>query len=92
MPNNMRVSLNSRSVKGLSVGSNPSQLLESIDNWKDKWSVEDDAKARGAVKGTSTGTTALHPAKPTGLRMPSPKIGFFDGVSGFRFPIINHIT
>ncbi|KAK2647715.1 hypothetical protein Ddye_015204 [Dipteronia dyeriana] len=84
-PKNMRVSLDSRPLKGVSVGSDASQMLDSLHNSNDKCSVGDDAKVpclQGErLKGASTGTAALRPlARPSGLRMPSPKIGFFDGV------------
>ncbi|KAK4834667.1 hypothetical protein QYF36_026534 [Acer negundo] len=84
-PKNMRVSLDSRPLKGVSVCSDASQMLDSPHNSNDKCLVGDDAKVpclQGErVKGASTGTAALRPlARPSGLRMPSPKIGFFDGV------------
>ncbi|XP_019191457.1 PREDICTED: uncharacterized protein LOC109185922 isoform X3 [Ipomoea nil] len=35
---------------------------------------------------TQSDTVSLPPMKPSGLRMPSPKIGFFDGVKSVRTP------
>ncbi|XP_031113664.1 uncharacterized protein LOC116017257 [Ipomoea triloba] len=35
---------------------------------------------------TQSDTVSLPPMKPSGLRMPSPKIGFFDGVKSARTP------
>ncbi|KAL5742871.1 hypothetical protein ACOSP7_029603 [Xanthoceras sorbifolium] len=91
-PKNTRVSMDSRSFKGVSVDSDASQILDSPYNSNDKCSVGDDANVPcldgERVKGTSTGSAALRPpGKPSGLRMPSPKIGFFDGVrSSLRTP------
>lgn len=73
---------------GVSVNGDAPQVLDSQNNSKNQCSVGDDSKAPGFlgdhIKGASMGTSALlcpASSKPSGLRMPSPKIGFFDGVS-----------
>ncbi|XP_027173652.1 uncharacterized serine-rich protein C215.13-like isoform X1 [Coffea eugenioides] len=40
----------------------------------------------GPRKSSSQAGTLSHSARPSGLRMPSPKIGFFDGVKSVRTP------
>lgn len=86
-PKSTRTSLDSSSSIGVSVNGDAPQVLDSHNNSKDQHSVGDDSKAPGFlgedVKGASMGTSALlcpASSKPSGLRMPSPKIGFFDGV------------
>lgn len=82
-----RTSLDSSSSAGVSVNGDAPQVLDSCNSSENQCSVGDDSKAPGFlgehVKGTSMGTSALlcpTLSKPSGLRMPSPKIGFFDGV------------
>lgn len=87
-PKSTRTSLDSSSSVGVSVNGDAPQVLDSHNNSKNQCSVGDDSKAPGFlgdhIKGASMGTSALlcpASSKPSGLRMPSPKIGFFDGVS-----------
>lgn len=86
-PKSTRTSLDSSSSMGVSVNGDAPQVLDSHNNSKNQCSVGDDSKAPGFlgehIKGASMGTSALlcpASSKPSGLRMPSPKIGFFDGV------------
>ncbi|KAH9671834.1 hypothetical protein KPL70_017503 [Citrus sinensis] len=86
-PKSTRTSLDSSSSVGVSVNGDAPQVLDSHNNSKNQCSVGDDSKAPGFlgdhIKGASMGTSALlcpASSKPSGLRMPSPKIGFFDGV------------
>lgn len=86
-PKSTRTSLDSSSSMGVSVNGDAPQVLDSHNNSKSQCSVGDDSKAPGFlgehIKGASMGTSALlcpASSKPSGLRMPSPKIGFFDGV------------
>lgn len=92
-PKSTRTSLDSSSSMGFSVNGDAPQFLDSHNNSKNQSTVGDDSKAGFVgehVNGASMGTSALHcPAssKPSGLRMPTPKIGFFDGVrSASRTP------
>ncbi|KAH9735455.1 hypothetical protein KPL71_017741 [Citrus sinensis] len=93
-PKSTRTSLDSSSSVGVSVNGDAPQVLDSHNNSKNQCSVGDDSKAPGFlgdhIKGASMGTSALlcpASSKPSGLRMPSPKIGFFDGVrSASRTP------
>ena len=83
-----RVSLDTTSCKGISIDSNAIHVLESQKHCNEQGSVGLETHVTGllgqCVKRASIGSGALlHPAsaKPSGLRLPSPKIGFFDGVS-----------
>ena len=83
-----RVSLDTTSCKGISIDSDATHVLESQKHCNEQGSVGLETHVTGllgqCVKRASIGSGALlHPAsaKPSGLRLPSPKIGFFDGVS-----------
>ena len=83
-----RVSLDTTSCKGISIDSDAIHVLESQKHCNEQGSVGLETHVTGllgqCVKRASIGSGALlHPAsaKPSGLRLPSPKIGFFDGVS-----------
>ncbi|GAV82274.1 hypothetical protein CFOL_v3_25726 [Cephalotus follicularis] len=85
--NNSKVGLDSSSRKGFSVKRDNPQVLDSQNNCDEQHSIGNDTQVTelpgGCVKGASTRTGAPHPPasmKPSGLRLPSPKIGFFDGV------------
>ncbi|KAK9985451.1 hypothetical protein SO802_030402 [Lithocarpus litseifolius] len=86
MSNNSRVSFDTTSCKGISIDSDVTHVLESQKNCNEQGSVGHETHVTGllgqCVKRASIGSGALlHPAsaKPSGLRLPSPKIGFFDG-------------
>ncbi|KAK9290986.1 hypothetical protein L1049_009168 [Liquidambar formosana] len=73
--------------KGVSVDSDAPQTSDFQNPSNDQFPVEHEHQMTGlqsrCVNGTLTGTGMLPQpasAKPSGLRMPSPKIGFFDGV------------
>lgn len=93
--NSSKVSLgNASSSKRTSLGNGASQELSFQDHSSDEISVghenkEKELLSQGGTKAmTESGTRSNPPSvKPSGLRMPSPKIGFFDGVrSGARTP------
>lgn len=93
--NSSRASLDTTSCKGVSVDSDAPHVLDSQKHCNEQGSVRHETQLTGllgqCVKKASTGTGTLpHPAsmRPSGLRLPSPKIGFFDGVS-FCFPSYN---
>ncbi|KAL4605329.1 hypothetical protein ACB092_09G020800 [Castanea dentata] len=84
--NNSRVSFDATSCKGISIDSDATHVLESQKHCIEQGSVGHETHMTGllgqCVKRASLGSGALlHPAsaKPSGLRLPSPKIGFFDG-------------
>ncbi|XVE61752.1 hypothetical protein DITRI_Ditri06bG0065100 [Diplodiscus trichospermus] len=84
--NTVRASLDTGSCKGLTTKSD-AQVLESQNHATGQCSVGDGAEVTGSLdeslnKVSAGNSGLLHPAsmKPSGLRMPSPKIGFFDGV------------
>ncbi|KAK8510713.1 hypothetical protein V6N13_024807 [Hibiscus sabdariffa] len=80
-----RASLGSGSRKGPAI-SDAHQALDSQNHPTGQCSQGDGAEVAGSLNESghkvSAGTSKLHPAsmKPSGLRMPSPKLGFFDGV------------
>ncbi|XWS55776.1 hypothetical protein CRYUN_Cryun09bG0029700 [Craigia yunnanensis] len=89
--NMVRASLSTGSRKGLPTNCDARQVLDPQNHPTGQCSLGDGVEVIGSVNdsvntvsaGTSAGTgELLHPAsmKPSGLRMPSPKIGFFDGV------------
>ncbi|KAJ0088157.1 hypothetical protein Patl1_32039 [Pistacia atlantica] len=84
--NSTRASVDSSSSKSVSVDNDALQRLNFHDS-NDQSSVGNDAKFPGlqgeSVKGASmkSGPILCPSSKPSGLRLPSPKIGFFDGVS-----------
>ena len=92
--NSSRSSFDISSCKDDSVDSDASQVLDSQNHFHDENSVGHGTQVRlpgECVKKVPTGrSSVLHPdsAKPSGLRLPSPKIGFFDGVSS-EFPFIS---
>ncbi|XVE96759.1 hypothetical protein REPUB_Repub02eG0250400 [Reevesia pubescens] len=84
--NVVRASLGTGSCKGLTANCDPHIVLDSQNHPTGRCSLEDGAEVTGSLDESknkvSAGTSELlHPAsiKPSGLRMPSPKIGFFDG-------------
>ncbi|XP_065617143.1 factor-induced gene 2 protein isoform X2 [Quercus suber] len=84
--NNSRASLDTASCKGVSIDSDATHVLESQKHCNEQGSFGHESHMTGllgqCVKRASIGSGALlHPAsaKPSGLRLPSPKIGFFDG-------------
>ncbi|XP_031271172.1 uncharacterized protein LOC116129592 [Pistacia vera] len=83
--NSTRASVDSNSSKSVSVDNDALQRLNFHDS-NDQSSAGNDAKFPGlqgeSVKGASmkTGPILCPSSKPSGLRLPSPKIGFFDGV------------
>ncbi|KAJ0028425.1 hypothetical protein Pint_35574 [Pistacia integerrima] len=83
--NSTRASVDSNSSKSVSVDNDALQRLNFHDS-NDQSSAGNDAKFPGlqgeSVKGASmkTGSILCPSSKPSGLRLPSPKIGFFDGV------------
>ncbi|KAK8485205.1 hypothetical protein V6N11_028212 [Hibiscus sabdariffa] len=79
-----RASLGSGSRKGPAI-SDAHQVLDSQNHPTGPCSQGDGAEVTGSHNQSghkvSAGSSKLHPAmKPSGLRMPSPKLGFFDGV------------
>ncbi|KAK6290337.1 hypothetical protein POUND7_001878 [Theobroma cacao] len=85
--NIVRPSLGIGSRKGLGTNRDAHQVLDSQDHPTGQCSMGHGAEVTGSldesVNKVSAGTSGLlHPAsmKPSGLRMPSPKLGFFDGV------------
>ncbi|KAF9680310.1 hypothetical protein SADUNF_Sadunf06G0107900 [Salix dunnii] len=84
--NSSRSSFDISSCKDDSMDSDASQVLDSQNHCHDENSVGHGTQVRlpgECVKKVPTGrSSVLHPdsAKPSGLRLPSPKIGFFDGV------------
>jgi hypothetical protein len=93
--NSSRASLDTASCRRDSVDSNATHVSDSQKHCNEQGSVRHETQLTGllgqCVKKPSTGTGTLpHPAsmRPSGLRLPSPKIGFFDGVS-FCFPSYN---
>lgn len=85
--NAVRPSIGTGSRKGLNTNCDAHQVLDSQNHPTSRCSLGDGAKVTGSldesVNKVSAGSQLLHPPsmKPSGLRMPSPKIGFFDGVS-----------
>ncbi|XVF07961.1 hypothetical protein REPUB_Repub06bG0184500 [Reevesia pubescens] len=85
--NVLRASLGTGSRKGPTKNCDAHQVLDSQNHPTGQCSQGDGAEITGSLDKTETKVSAgtsglLHPAliKPSGLRMPSPKIGFFDGV------------
>ncbi|XP_021290077.1 mucin-19-like isoform X2 [Herrania umbratica] len=85
--NFVRPSLGTGSCKRLGTNRDAHQVLDSQDHPTGHCSMGDGAEVTGSLEESvnivSAGTSGLlHPAsmKPSGLRMPSPKLGFFDGV------------
>ncbi|XP_021666887.2 uncharacterized protein LOC110655027 isoform X2 [Hevea brasiliensis] len=85
--NSSRPSLDTTSCKDALDNGDALQVLDSQNHSSDKCSVGHDTRVIGLPSESgniaSTGSVApVHPdsIKPSGLRMPSPKIGFFDGV------------
>ncbi|XP_022744242.1 uncharacterized serine-rich protein C215.13-like isoform X2 [Durio zibethinus] len=87
----LRASLSTGSCKGLPTNCDAQQVLDFHNHPVGQCSLGAGAEVSGSLHDSvnivSAGTRAgnselLHPAsmKPSGLRMPSPKIGFFDGV------------
>ena len=88
--NIVRASLGTGSRKELTTNCDARQVLDSQNHPTGQCSLGDGAEVTGllddSVNKVSAGSSGLlHPAsiKPSGLRMPSPKIGFFDGVSSY---------
>ncbi|CAK7342950.1 unnamed protein product [Dovyalis caffra] len=94
MSNSSRSSFEISSCKDASGDSEASQVLDSHKYFNDEHSVGHGTQVGllgEHVKKVPTGSSSvLHPdlVKPSGLRLPSPKIGFFDGVSS-EFPFIS---
>jgi len=94
MSNSSRSSFDISSCKDASGDSDASQVLDSQNHLNDENSVGPGTQVGllgESVKKVPTGSSSvLHPdsVKPSGLRLPSPKIGFFDGVSS-EFPFIS---
>lgn len=86
-----RASLDTISLKSGSVDIDAPQILELQNHGNDLSSLGHDTQATGllrksVVKVPIEKNGAVPPtSKPSGLRLPSPKIGFFDGVS---FPFL----
>ncbi|KAK8649442.1 hypothetical protein V6N13_130171 [Hibiscus sabdariffa] len=85
--NFVRASLSSGSRKGPAINCDAHEVLDSQNHPTGQCSQGDGAEVTGSLNESedkvSAGTSELlHPAsmKPSGLRMPSPKLGFFDGV------------
>lgn len=85
---NQRASLETISCKRDSVVNSNPHILNPQSHVNGVSSIGDDARVSrlsgGSAKRASTGTgQVIHPPsmRPSGLRMPSPKIGFFDVVS-----------
>lgn len=82
--NNLRTSVDTsscRSVDGDKIHLDPRNNLAG-----QKAERQGNQVTSSTSKKFSTESGTLHaPAKPSGLRLPSPKIGFFDGVSPFLF-------
>ncbi|KAL4272268.1 hypothetical protein GQ457_13G012850 [Hibiscus cannabinus] len=85
--NFVRASLSSGSRKGPAINCDAHEVLDSQNHPTGQCSQRDGAEVTGSLNESedkvSAGTSELlHPAsmKPSGLRMPSPKLGFFDGV------------
>ncbi|KAK8705170.1 hypothetical protein V6N13_048777 [Hibiscus sabdariffa] len=83
----VRASLSSGSRKGPAINCDAHEVLDSQNHPTGQCSQGDGAEVTGSLNEcedkVSAGTgKLLHPAsmKPSGLRMPSPKLGFFDGV------------
>lgn len=79
---------NKKTVPGESgpASNDTTQTLKLLNNGKDVSAFQDDHKPdkQGAKRGSVVNGSAVRTAsmtKPTGLRVPSPKIGYFDGVS-----------
>lgn len=92
-----RDSLNKISCKRASIDFDAAQSVDYQSHTDDQSSVGSAAEVSAEVSGlpgqcalkASTGMAAPPPtSKPSGLRLPSPKIGFFDGVS-LAFSFIN---
>eukprot|EP00258_Populus_trichocarpa_P018333 XP_006381493.2 uncharacterized protein LOC18100231 isoform X1 [Populus trichocarpa] len=85
MSNSSRSSFDISSCKDASGDSDASQVLDSQNHLNDENSVGPGTQVGllgESVKKVPTGSSSvLHPdsVKPSGLRLPSPKIGFFDG-------------
>lgn len=88
-----RASLDTISLKSGSVDIDSPQILDLQNHGNDLSSLGHDTQATGllrksVVKVPIEKNGAVAPtSKPSGLRLPSPKIGFFDGVS-FPFSLI----
>ncbi|CAA7042154.1 unnamed protein product [Microthlaspi erraticum] len=63
-------------VKGPAVDYK-TQTLKPLNNSKDASVVQDELKRDSVVNGGAVRSTSM--TKPTGLRVPSPKVGYFDG-------------
>ncbi|XP_011006937.1 PREDICTED: uncharacterized protein LOC105112790 isoform X2 [Populus euphratica] len=93
MSNSSRSSFDISSCKDASGDSDASQVMDSQNYFNDEHSVGHSTQVgllgECVKKATTASSSVLHPdsAKPSGLRLPSPKIGFFDGVrSAVRTP------
>jgi hypothetical protein len=92
--NSSRSSFDISSCKDASGDSDASQVMDSQNYFNDEHSVGHGTQVglsgECVKKATTASSSVLHPdsAKPSGLRLPSPKIGFFDGVSS-EFPFIS---
>ncbi|KAL3569455.1 hypothetical protein D5086_029345 [Populus alba] len=91
--NSSRSSFDISSCKDASGDSDASQVMDSQNYFNDEHSVGHGTQVglsgECVKKATTASSSVLHPdsAKPSGLRLPSPKIGFFDGVrSAVRTP------
>ncbi|XP_009342421.2 uncharacterized protein LOC103934400 isoform X1 [Pyrus x bretschneideri] len=79
-----RASLDTRSSKSGSVGGDTPDILDLKNHIYDQSSIGNETQVTGLLRQcdvkASTENSGLPPAsKPSGLRLPSPKIGFFDG-------------
>ncbi|KAM1853724.1 hypothetical protein EV1_009563 [Malus domestica] len=79
-----RASLDTRSSKSGSVGGDAPDILDLKNHIYDQSSIGNETQVTGLLRQcdvkASTENSGLPPAsKPSGLRLPSPKIGFFDG-------------
>ncbi|KAM1798434.1 hypothetical protein ACFX12_032503 [Malus domestica] len=79
-----RASLDTRSSKSGSVEGDAPETMDLENHAYDQSSTGDETQVTGVLRRcdvkASTENSALPPAsKPSGLRLPSPKIGFFDG-------------
>ncbi|KAJ6968522.1 hypothetical protein NC653_036486 [Populus alba x Populus x berolinensis] len=95
--NSSRSSFDISSCKDASGDSDASQVMDSQNYFNDEHSVGHGTQlglsGECVKKATTASSSVLHPdsAKPSGLRLPSPKIGFFDGVrSAVRTPNRNN--
>ncbi|KAB2630789.1 hypothetical protein D8674_008308 [Pyrus ussuriensis x Pyrus communis] len=84
MSNSPRANLDTRSSKSSSVGGDAPDILDLKNHIYDQSSIGNETQVTGLLRQcdvkASTENSGLPPAsKPSGLRLPSPKIGFFDG-------------